>query len=144
MKQRILFLCTTNSCRSQMAEGILKAMGGDEFEVESAGAKPSFVHPLAIKVMAEIAIDITNRKSKSVAEFIGQEFDFVITLCGDYAKDTCPVFIGKAKERLHWNFADPAEAEGSDTEVLSVFIKVRDQIKTRIDKFVIESKEIKT
>jgi arsenate reductase len=144
MKQRILFLCTTNSCRSQMAEGILKAIGGEEFEVESAGAKPSFVHPLAIKVMAEIGIDITNQRSKSVAEFAGQEFDYVVTLCGDDAKVICPVFFGKAKERLHWNFADPAEAEGSDPEVLSVFRKVRDQIKTRIEKFIKEAREIKT
>lgn len=143
MKQRILFLCTTNSCRSQMAEGILKAMGGDEFEVESAGAKTSYVHPLAIKVMAEIGMDISSQKSKSVAEFVGQEFDYVMTLCGDDAKVICPVFIGKAKERLHWNFADPAEAEGSDTKVLSVFRKVRDEIKTRIEKFVKEARETK-
>jgi arsenate reductase len=136
MKQRVLFLCTTNSCRSQMAEGILKAIGGDEFEVESAGAKPYYVHPLAIKVLAEIGIDISSQRSKSVAEFVGQKFDYVITLCGDYAKDACPVFVGKAKERLHWNFADPAEAEGSDTEVLSVFRKVRDQIKTKIEEFL--------
>ena len=136
MKQRILFLCTTNSCRSQMAEGILKAIGGDEFEVESAGAKPSFVHPLTIKVMAEIGMDITNQRSKSVAEFVGQEFDYVITLCGDDAQVVCPVFIGKAKERLHWNFVDPAEAQGSDEEILSVFRTVRDQIRRRIEKFI--------
>jgi arsenate reductase len=144
MKQRILFLCTTNSCRSQMAEGILKTIGGDEFEVESAGTKPSFVHPLAIKVVAEMGIDITNQRSKSVAEFVGQKFDYVITLCGDDAQIVCPVFIGKAKERLHWNFADPAEAEGSDTEVLAVFRKVRDQIKTSIEKFIKEARGIKT
>jgi len=126
-----------------MAEGILKAIGGDEFEVESAGAKPSYVHPLVIKVMAEIGMDISSQKSKSVAEFVGQEFDYVITLCGDDAKVICPVFIGKAKERLHWNFADPAEAEGSDMEVLSVFRKVRDEIKTRIEKFIKEARETK-
>ena len=136
MKQRILFLCTTNSCRSQMAEGILKAIGGDEFEVVSAGAKPSYVHPMAIKVMAEIGIDISSQKSKSVAEFVGQEFDYVITLCGDDAKVICPVFIGKAKERLHWNFADPAEAQGSEEEVLSVFRTVRDQIRRKIEKLI--------
>jgi len=144
MKPRILFLCTTNSGRSQMAEGILRTLASDEFEVESAGVKPSFVHPLATKIMAEIGIDITDQRSKSVAEFIGREFDFVITLCDDYAKDVCPVFMGKAKERLHWNFADPAEAEGADTEVLSVFRKVRDQIKTRIENLVKEIKEIRS
>jgi len=141
-KKRVLFLCTTNSCRSQMAEGILKAIGSDEFEVESAGAKPSIVNPWAIKVMAEIGIDITHQRSNTVTEFVGQEFDFVITLCGDYAKDTCPVFIGKTQQRLHWNFVDPAEAKGSEEEVLSVFRKVRDLIKTQIEKFVKESKEL--
>ena len=141
-KKRVLFLCTTNSCRSQMAEGILKAIGSDEFEVESAGAKPSIVNPWAIKVMAEIGIDITHQRSNTVTEFVGQEFDFVITLCSDYAKDTCPVFIGKTQQRLHWNFVDPAEAKGSEEEVLSVFRKVRDLIKTQIEKFVKESKEL--
>ncbi|MGQ9627284.1 MAG: arsenate reductase ArsC [Anaerolineae bacterium] len=138
MKRKILFLCTTNSCRSQMAEGILRNFYGNKFEAFSAGAKPSYVHPFAVKVMAEIGIDISNQRSKSVEEFTGQEFDYVITLCGDYAKEVCPVFIGKAKERLHWNFVDPAEAEGSEEEVLTVFRKVRDEIKIKIDK------EIKT
>ena len=141
-KKRVLFLCTTNSCRSQMAEGILKARGDGEFEAHSAGAKPASVHPLAIKVMAEIGIDISNQRSKPVAEFVGQEFDYVVTLCGDYAKDACPLFIGKTQQRLHWNFVDPAEAKGSEEEVLSVFRKVRDLIKTQIEKFVKESKEL--
>lgn len=134
MKRKILFLCTTNSCRSQMAEGILRNFYGNKFEAFSAGAKPSYVHPFAVKVMAEIGIDISNQRSKSVEEFTGQEFDYVITLCGDYAKEVCPVFIGRAKERLHWNFVDPAEAEGSEEEVLTVFRKVRDEIKMKIDK----------
>ena len=137
-------MCTTNSCRSQMAEGILKAIGGDESEVYSAGAKPSSVHPLAIKVMAEVGIDISKQRSKSVEEFAGQQFDYVITLCGDYAEDVCPAFIGPAKERLHWNFVDPAEAEGSEEEVLVIFRKVKDEIKTKIEEFVKQlEKEVK-
>ena len=132
-------MCTTNSCRSQMAEGILKAVGGDEFEVYSAGTKLSSVHPLAIKVVVEAGIDISDQKSKSVAEFKGGEFDYVITLCGAYAKDACPVFMGKAKYRLHWNFFDPVEAQGSQEEKLKIFRKVRDQIKTKIEEFIKQS-----
>jgi arsenate reductase len=138
-KKRVLFLCTTNSCRSQMAEGILRAAGGNGFEADSAGAKPAFVHPLATKVMAEAGIDISNQKSKSVDRFQGQEFDYVITLCGDNARSVCPVFIGKAKHRLHWNFPDPAETKGSEQEKLESFSKVRDQIKERLEEFVKES-----
>ena len=121
----------------------MKTVSGDRFEAYSAGAKPSFVHPLAIKVMAEKAIDISNQKSKSVADFSGQEFDFVITLCGDYAQDVCPLFVGKVKRSLHWNLIDPAEAQGSQEERLKAFRLVRDQIITMIEEFVKEAKELK-
>jgi len=136
MRQKVLFLCTSNSCRSQMAEGILRHFYPMQFEVYSAGAKPSSVHPLAIKVMAEIGIDISKQKSKSVETFSGQDFDYVITLCGDYAKKACPVFIGKVKKTMHWNFIDPAEANGSEEQILTTFRKVRDEIKVKIEEFI--------
>lgn len=118
-----------------MAEAILRALGDDRFEAYSAGAKPSSVHPLAIRVLAEIGVNVSNHRSKSVEEFVGKEFDYVITLCGEDAKEVCPVFIGKAKQRLHWNFIDPAEAVGNDEDVLAVFRNVRDEIKTKIEEF---------
>jgi arsenate reductase len=122
-----------------MAEGLLKHYYGDRFEAYSAGAKETFVHPLAIEVMKEIGIDISNHRSKLVSEFFGQSFDYVITLCGDSSKSTCPMFIGEVKrETLHWNFPDPAEAEGSLEEKLAVFREVRDSIKKKIDGFAEE------
>lgn len=135
-KKRILFLCTTNSCRSQMAEGIVKHLYGKQFEVESAGSKVTAVHPLAIKVMAEIGIDISNQRSKLVTEFFGQEFDYVITFCGGYSKTACPVFLGKAKQELHWDLIDPAEAKGDEEERLTVFRKVRNEIKNKFVEFI--------
>jgi arsenate reductase len=138
MKKRVLFLCTTNSCRSQMAEGILKVIGKDEFETYSAGAEATSVHPLTREVMTERGIDISEQSSKSVAEFTGQEFDYVITLCGDNAKKACPVFWGEAKHRLHWDFFDPAEAEGNDEEKLRIFRTVRDQIRSKLVEFMKE------
>lgn len=130
MKKKVLFLCTENSCRSQMAEGILRHLKGDKFEVFSAGTRPSAVNPTAIKVMAEIGIDISGHRSKSVDEFQGTSFDFIITTC-DAARETCPVFPGKARH-LHWSFNDPAEARGSEEKILSAFRKVRDEIKQRV------------
>ncbi len=130
MKKKVLFLCTENSSRSQIAEGILRHLWGDRFEVESAGMRPSGVNPVAIKVMAEIGIDISGHRSKSVEEFQGMNFDFVITTC-DADRETCPVFAGKAR-RLHWSFNDPAEARGSEEEILSAFRKVRDEIMLQI------------
>lgn len=135
-RKRVLFLCTTNSCRSQMAEGWLRTMGKDRFETFSAGARATSVHPLAMKVMAESGIDISSQRSKSVADLAGQEFDYTITLCGEHAKSLCPVFAGKVRERLHWDFADPAEVRGDEAERLRVFRKVRDQIETRIQQFI--------
>ena len=130
MKKKVLFLCTENSCRSQMAEGILRHLKGSKFEVFSAGLRPSVVNPIAIMVMAEIGIDISGHRSKSVDEFQGMNFDFVITTC-DGARETCPVFLGKA-HHLHWGSNDPAKANGSENEILSVFRKVRDEIKSKI------------
>jgi len=130
MKKKVLFLCTENSCRSQMAEGILRHFKGDEYDVFSAGTSPSVVNPRAIKVMAEIGIDISGHKSKSIQEFLGKDFDFVITVC-DKVKETCPVFHRGAKH-VHWSFVDPAEASGSEEEVLSIFRRVRDEIELRI------------
>jgi arsenate reductase (thioredoxin) len=135
-KNRILFLCTTNACRSQMAEGIVKYFYGNQFDVKSAGSKITAVHPFTIKVMSEIGVDISKQRSKLVTEFAGQEFDYVITLCGGYSKTTCPVFLGKAKQELHLDFIDPAEAKGSEEEILDVFRKVRDGIKSKISEFV--------
>ncbi|MCM8798936.1 MAG: arsenate reductase ArsC [Candidatus Omnitrophica bacterium] len=134
MKTKVLFLCTGNSARSQMAEGFLRHMAGDRFEVFSAGLKPTQVNPLAIKVMAEVGIDISKHRSKSVSEFIGQNFDYVITVC-DNAKQTCPVFPGKY-EKIHWSLEDPAQAQGTEEEKLAVFMKVRDKILENIIAFL--------
>lgn len=132
-KVRVLFLCVGNSCRSQMAEGLLKHLGGDRFDVKSAGTIPSYVHPRATQVMGELGIDISEQRSKHVREFTGQNFDFVISLCGE---DNCPSFIGKAGTSLHWPFPDPVGTGGSEGEVLDAFRNVRDAIKARIEEFV--------
>jgi len=133
-RKRVLFLCTGNSCRSQMAEGFLRHLAGDKFEVFSAGVKPTQINPLAVKVMAEVGIDISKHKSKSAMEFIGQQFDYVITVC-DNAKQTCPVFPGHY-EKLHWSLEDPAEAEGGEEERMVVFREIRDKIKQKIGDFL--------
>jgi arsenate reductase len=134
MKPRVLILCTGNSARSQMAEGLLRHEGGDRFEVFSAGTKPSHVRPEAIAVMAEIGLDISGHRSKSVDEFVGQNLDFVITVC-DNAKETCPVFPG-AVQRLHWPFEDPAAVEGSAEVRKAAFRRIRDRIHGRIMVFL--------
>ncbi|OGU35510.1 MAG: protein tyrosine phosphatase [Ignavibacteria bacterium GWB2_35_6b] len=132
--KRILILCTGNSCRSQMAEGFLKSFDKN-LEVFSAGTKPSTrVHPKAIQVMNEIGIDISAGVPEDVEKYLVQSFDFVITVC-DNAKESCPVFIGKVKEQLHIGFEDPADAEGTEEEILSVFRKVRDEIKNDFYEF---------
>lgn len=135
-KKRVLILCTGNSARSQMAEGLLRDIGGDEFEVESAGVISSFVRPQAIEAMKEIGIDISGHRSKSVDEFSGQNFDYVITVC-DNAKESCPVFPGETK-RIYWSFDDPAEATGGEAEKLAVFRRVRDEIREKLNSFVAE------
>ncbi|MEK6406332.1 MAG: arsenate reductase ArsC [Acidobacteriota bacterium] len=129
-KKRVLLLCTGNSCRSQMAEGWLRELAGDEFEVSSAGTNPTSVNPMAVRVMAELTIDIAGQRSKAVDELTENQFDFVITVC-DRAREACPVFPGDAK-KLHWSFEDPAEATGTDEERLRVFRRVRDAIAERL------------
>lgn len=136
MPLRILILCTGNSCRSQMAEGVLRHYGGSRFEVFSAGTKPSQVNPIAIQVMSEIAIDISKQRSKNVAEFRGQSFDTVITVC-DSAKESCPVFPGKT-QMLHWPFPDPPHQKESSPEVLAEFRHVRDLIHERFKNLATE------
>jgi arsenate reductase len=137
-KKRVLILCTGNSARSQMAEGLLRHEAGDRFEVFSAGTKPSIVRPEAIAVMNEIGIDISSHRSKSVDEFTGEQLDCIITVC-DNAKESCPIFPGTTK-RLHWPFEDPALVQGSDDERKAVFREVRDQIHGRIMVFLGEGK----
>jgi arsenate reductase len=127
MKKRVLILCTGNSARSQMAEGLLRHDAGDRFEVESAGTRPSHVRPEAIAVMGELGIDISGHRSKSVEEFAGRQFDYVLTVC-DHARESCPVYPGHAN-RLHRAFEDPAAAEGTEEERLAAFRRVRDQIR---------------
>lgn len=128
MKKKILILCTGNSCRSQMAEGFLKSFDS-ELEVFSAGTKPAErVNPKAIQVMKEVGIDISENYPKDVEQFVNEAFDYVITVCYN-AKETCPVFTGKVGKQLHIGFEDPAEATGTEEEVLFVFRKVRDEIK---------------
>ena len=132
-KKRVLILCTGNSARSQMAEGLLRHDAGDRFEVESAGTKPSVVRPEAIAAMKEVGIDITAHRSKNVDEFTGQNFDYVLTVC-DNAKESCPVFFGKA-DRLHHSFNDPAAVEGPEEKRIAVFRQVRDEIRSYLRDF---------
>jgi len=126
-KQRVLILCTGNSARSQMAEGLLRHDAGDRFDVESAGTRPSRVRPEAIAVMRELGIDISGHRSKSVDEFAGQQFDYVLTVC-DNARETCPIYPGHAN-RLHHSFDDPAAVEGDAEQRLAAFRRVRDEIR---------------
>jgi arsenate reductase len=133
-KQRVLILCTGNSARSQMAEGLLRHDAGDRFDVESAGTKPGIVRPEAIAAMRELGIDISGHRSKHVDEFEGQQFDTVITVC-DNAKESCPVFFGAAK-KLHHSFDDPPPAsEGTDAERMEVFRRVRDELREYLKDF---------
>jgi arsenate reductase len=132
-KKRVLILCTGNSARSQMAEGLLRHDAGERFEVESAGTKPSAVRPDAIAAMRELGVDISGHRSKSVEEFAGQKFDSVITVC-DSARESCPVFFGSAR-RLHKSFEDPAAVQGSEEERLAAFRRVRDQLRVYLAEF---------
>lgn len=131
MKRRVLFICTHNSARSQMAEGLLRHLDGEHFEVFSAGTEATHVRPLAIQVMAEIGIDISQQESKTLGRYLLQPFDEVITVC-DTAAETCPVFPGAA-HRQHWSFPDPSKATGSEAEQLAVYRSVRDAIRARIE-----------
>ncbi len=133
-KPTVLILCTGNSCRSHLAEGILRAAAGDLFDVQSAGSKPAgHVHPLAIQVMREIGIDIAAHRSKSMAEFLSTPIETVITVCGN-ADQACPIFPGQVN-RHHWPFDDPALATGTEAEQLAVFRRVRDEIRRRFEAY---------
>jgi arsenate reductase len=131
---RVIFVCTGNSARSQMAEALLRREGGDAFEVVSAGVEPKGVNPLTIRALDQVGIDIRDARSKSVMDFVGQPFDYVVTVC-DRARESCPYFPG-GRETLHWGFDDPAEAKGSETERLTVFERVLGEISHRIRTFV--------
>lgn len=130
-KPRVLFLCTGNSARSQMAEGLLRAMAGERFEVLSAGTNPAGVNPLAIETMQEIGIDISKHRSKNVKEFLGKPIEYVVTVC-DRAKESCPIFPGTYKF-LSWSLDDPASATGTKEEKLQFFRRIRDQISRHIE-----------
>jgi arsenate reductase (thioredoxin) len=132
-KKRVLILCTGNSARSQMAEGLLRHDAGDRFEVESAGTKPSHVRPEAIAAMRELGIDISGHRSKSVDEFSNQKFDYVLTVC-DNAKESCPIFPGQTIT-IHNNFEDPAALQGSEGERLALFRRVRDEMRQYLGSF---------
>jgi arsenate reductase len=133
-KQDILFLCTGNSCRSQMAEGWLRHLAGDRFCAYSAGTEPTTVNPMTIQVMAESGVDVSGHLAKNVVLFADKEFSYVITVCGG-AREVCPVFPGKAV-RLHWELDDPAQATGSEEQRLSVFRNIRDQVKVNVEEFL--------
>ena len=134
MKKRVLFLCTHNSARSQMAEGLLRNMAGDRFDVFSAGTERTYVQPLAIDAMREIGIDITAQTSKTLDELEGQTFDYVITVC-DRANESCPILPGTT-ERIHWSFEDPTAATGTDEQRLRAFRTVRDAFQQRLRIFL--------
>jgi arsenate reductase (thioredoxin) len=139
--KRVLFLCTHNSSRSQMAEGLLQARGGHRYAAFSAGTHPRTVHPLAIRAMAELGIDISERaghSAKSLNAFQGQIFDLVVTVCDDAAEE-CPFFPG-ARRQEHWGFPDPSAVAGTEAERLEAFRQVRDAISVRIDQFLDEAK----
>ena len=136
MPHRVLILCTGNCVRSQMAEGLLRRLGNDTYEVHSAGSKPNgYVSPLAVEAMGKIGIDISGQRSKSVAEFEGQRFDTVITVC-DSAAEECPVFPGS--QGIHWSIWDPGNAAGSHKERLEAFCGVRDELASRLRQFLVD------
>ena len=134
---KVLILCTGNSCRSQMAEGWLRHLAGDHFEVVSAGTHPVGLNPYAVTVMGEAGVDISHQVSKRVDPYIEQRFDYVITVC-DNAQEACPIFPGAAS-KLHWNFDDPAKATGPYEQQLMVFRKTREEIADRIRQFIAQT-----
>ena len=139
-KKKVLFLCTHNSARSQMAEGLLRHMAGDRFEAFSAGTEQTRVRPEAIGAMREVGVDISGQESETLARYLEQSFDYVITVC-DEANEACPVFPG-AKVRLHWSFPDPSRAGGSEEERLAAFRSVRDRIGDRLQAGLVRDGEI--
>jgi arsenate reductase len=138
-KTRVLFLCTYNAARSQMAEGYVRAIAGSAYEVASAGTEPARVHPLAIRAMQEVGIDISGHTSKGVKPFLGDVWHYVITVC-DQASESCPIFPFPA-QRLHWEFPDPSRAEGTAEERLQVFRRVRDELSLKIRGWLAEQQE---
>lgn len=134
VKKRVLFLCTGNSCRSQMAEGWLRHLAGNRYTVVSAGTAPGMLHPHAVEAMREIGIDISHQHAKHVGIFGSQRFDAIITVC-DRAKETCPI-VPAAGLTLHWSFEDPAEAQGSAEERRAAFRRIRDDIGAHIRRFI--------
>jgi arsenate reductase (thioredoxin) len=139
-RSRILFLCTHNSARSQMAEGLLRQLAGDRFEVMSAGTEATHIRPLAIRAMEEIGIDISGQESKTLDRYLDEPFDYVITVCDD-ANEACPFFPG-AQSRLHWSFEDPSRVEGSEEDRMAVFRSVRDRIRERIEDDLVATDEV--
>jgi len=139
MKQRVLFLCTHNSARSQMAEGLLRALGGKDVEVASAGTEQTRVRPEAIAVMNELSIDISSQVSKTLERFLGVEWDEVITVC-DQANESCPVFPG-ARRRRHWSIDDPSKVQGSEEERLTAFRRARDELRRHIETELVRPEE---
>ena len=136
-RKKVLILCTGNSARSQMAEGLLRHYGGEDFTVDSAGIEPSFVRPEAIEAMSELGIDISSQRSKSIDEFSGRPFDYVITVC-DNANQNCPVFP-TATQRIHWSIDDPAALEGDDGARLQAFRAARDELRARLEEFLTQA-----
>jgi arsenate reductase (thioredoxin) len=137
-KPSVLFLCTQKSARSQIAEGMLRNLAEGRFEVHSAGTEATRLRPQAMKVMDEIGIDISQQESKTLDRYLGEPFDYVITVC-DEANEACPIFPG-AKNRLHWSLEDPSQATGSEEERLAVFRRVRDEIRERIEQELVDEK----
>ena len=137
-RERVLILCTHNSSRSQMAEGFLRALGGARFDVQSAGTEATRVHPLAVRAMDEVAIDIRGHTSKTLDRFLGEKWDYVITVC-DSANERCPVFPGRVT-RLHWSFDDPAAVTGAEDERLAAFRRIRDEIEDRVRRWLDETR----
>jgi arsenate reductase len=136
-RRRVLFLCTHNSARSQMAEGFLRAWAGDRFEVASAGTEATRVHPLAIRAMDEVGIDLSTHRSKTFDTLLGQTWDYVITVC-DSANEHCPLLPGPTT-RIHWSFDDPSRAAGDEGQQLTTFRRVRDEIQTRLKDWLVVS-----
>jgi arsenate reductase len=132
--KRVIFICTDNSARSQMAEGLLRHLAGERFQPYSAGTAPTHLHPLAVAAMQEIGIDISGQRAKDARGYVGQEFDYVITVC-DQAREACPLFPG-ARRQLHWSLPDPAAADGEETVRLVAFRQVRDDLAARIRQLI--------
>src|SRR5215218_8024108 len=137
-RARVLFLCTHNSARSQMAEALLRHLGGDRFEPHSAGTEATYVRPLAVRAMDEIGVDISGQESKTLERYLEEPFDYVITVCDD-ANEACPFFPG-ARNRLDWSLEDPSRAEGSEEERLAIFRRVRDEIREHIEQELVNKK----